>query len=142
MVRALYIPEGGYPSIVETEGDLKSLQGLVGGCIEAFGPLFGDKPLLWVNDEGMFSCMPNRTVLASRAMEEAGYLSQIDGSEVKEGNVYAILFGPIVAMSYERDSDGEDVPRDITDEEVAAVIASLGGPDSGLREVRRIRSER
>ena len=142
MVRALYIPEGGFPSIVDTEGDLKSLQGLVGGCIEAFGALFGDKPLLWVNDEGMYSCMPNRTVLASRAMEEAGYLSQIDGSEVRQGNVYTFLFGPIVAMSYERDSAGEDVPRDITDEEVARALASLGGPDSGLRELRRIRSKR
>lgn len=142
MVRALYIPEGGYPSVIETKGDLESLQDLVGGCIEAFGVLFGDEPLLWVNDEGMFRCMPNRTVLASRAMEEAGYLSQIDGSSVRQGNVYTVLFGPIVAMSYERDSDGEDVPRDITDEEVAAVIASLGGPDSGLREVRRIRSRR
>lgn len=137
MVRALYIPEGEEPRIIEVKDDLKSLQKLVGGNIEEFSPLFDDEPLLWVNEEGLYKCNPNRTVIANWKMEKEGYLSQIDGSEVKEGDLYAVLFGPILAMSYDMTDDLEVFARDITEKEVEAVIECLGGPGSGTRAVRR-----
>lgn len=135
MVKALYLPVDENERVIETEAGLKGLQALVGGYIEAFSPLFGDTPLLWVNDSGMLEGFPNRAAYATREMEEAGYLSQIDGSEVREEDLYAILYGPIVAVSYEVDPVTEEKrARDITEEEISLVKEYLGGPGSGLAE--------
>ena len=43
---------------------------------------------LYVNEEGLFTCPPNRAVYATKGMEEAGYLSMMDySSPVKEGEL-------------------------------------------------------
>lgn len=138
MAKALLIDVMSEPTIIETDGSLRSLQALVGGRIEAFSPIAGETPLLWVNEEGLFTCPPNRAVYATKQMEEEGYLSQIDRKPVREGDLYAILHGPIVAASYDWDEDGNDIVRDITEVEVEKVMAALGPKGSGESELFRI----
>lgn len=131
MVKAACIGIGEEPRIIEFDDDLETLQNLVGGLIEPFNAPFGDEPLLWVNDSGMFESEPNRAVFATREMEEMGYLSPFDLSPVREGQLYTVLFGPIVAVSYELDDEGERRARDITDGEYKAVCSALGNAASG-----------
>ena len=136
MAKVLFIDVASEPKVIETDGSLRSLQALVGGSIEAFCAVAGETPLLWVNEEGLFTCQPNRAVYATRLMEEGGFVSQVSGRPVREGDLFTILHGPIVAASYDRGSydDGEDLIRDITDEEIDAVLAALGPEGSGMLE--------
>lgn len=61
---------------------------------------------------------PNRAVYATRGMEREGYLSQMDyATPVREGDLYGLLFGDIVALGYDA---MEGTSRSLTDEEVAA----------------------
>lgn len=112
---------------------LHGLQALVGGFIEPFTPLYGDEPCLYVNEDGIGDGLaPNRAIYASRRMQEEGYLSQLDyGHVVEEGQFYAVLFGPIVAVSY----DEEGAPRDITQVEFDRLRADLGGEDAQDRAI-------
>lgn len=61
---------------------LKPLQALVGGNIETFDIAFGEGVSLYVNEEGLFTCPPNRAIFATEEMAKAGYLSQLDYSKV------------------------------------------------------------
>lgn len=54
---------------------LKSLQALVGGNIETFDIAFGEEVSLYVNEEGLFTCPPNRAIFATEEMAKAGYHS-------------------------------------------------------------------
>ncbi|WP_314039441.1 DUF3846 domain-containing protein [Slackia exigua] len=120
---------------------LHALQAIVGGNIEALDVLYDEQPLLWVNEEGIFEkLMPSRAIYANKRMEEAGYLSQMDGeTAVKDGELYTIVFGPCVACSYDRNDDGEDVMRDITDEELLKLEEDFWNKRSGLEELLRIK---
>lgn len=144
VVRVMVVEPGEEPREVVMRPDssgsyLAALQGFVGGYVEAFDPLFGDEPLLWVNEDGISSGLaPNRAVYANRRMEEMGYVSQMDWSTaVRQGELYTILFGTIVAVSY----DAGGVPRDLSGAEAEAVKSAFGGPRnvmSGLVEAQRI----
>lgn len=129
-----YIEVGEKPRIIESDASLKSLQSLVGGDIEPFDVLFGMSPSIYVNEEGLLQGLePNRAVFATEEMVEHGYASQVDYTRVvREGELYQILHGPIVAVSYEEDPETGDVaPRDITQEEFEALCTELGDEDSG-----------
>lgn len=140
-MKAMIIPVDGDPAELELEPDengshLRSLQRAVGGRIEPFDALFGGSPTLYVNEEGLFVCRPNRAVHATREMEEAGYLSQIDGRPVREGELYAVLFGSIVAVGFDPGT-GED--RDISDEEARRVVEAFAGTGgSGAAVIARL----
>ena len=109
------------PRIIEIDGSLKSMQEIVGGLIEPFDVLFGTTPSLYVNDEGIYKCEPNRVVYATQEMVDQGYLSMMNFKPLKQaGEVYAVLFGTILGVSYDLDEDGEMQIRDITDEEFRA----------------------
>ena len=136
-----YIGLGAKPRIIEHGTELCDLQDLVDGLIEPFDVLFGEAPLLWVNEEGLCTQAPNRAVYADASMEQAGYLSQIDGQPVREGDLFTILFGNIVAVSYDRNAEGETVARDITDEEFANLAKAFEEPNTGFWEVLRIKAE-
>ena len=112
---------------------LKSMQDCVKGLIDFVDVLELDGgPTLWVNDEGLVNDMrPNRVVYASQKMQDAGYLSQIDGHPVRAFEPYAVIFGPILAVG----KDDEGNLRDITPEEFSVVGTRLGGPESGARLV-------
>ena len=133
-MRIAYIEPWEELRVIESDASLESLQSLVGGLIEPFDVLFGQTPSLYVNEEGLFSGMlPNRPVYANQRMVEMGYVSQADPSRtVARGELYQILHGPIVAVSYDEDPDtGDLVARDITEAEVDALRRELGGPGTG-----------
>ena len=140
----MVVRPGEEPELVRIEPDgegsyLGALQGLVEGYIEPFDVLFGDEPLIWVNEEGLMNgSLPNRAVYANGRMEGMGYISQMDyQSVVEEGDLYTVLFGTFVAAAY--GPDGEI--RDLSASEVERVNATFGGIDSiisGPLEVRRV----
>lgn len=145
-MKGMLIPVDGRPMEVAIHPDghgshLHALQELVGGDIEPLNVVFGEEVSLYVNDEGLYSCPPNRAVYATRGMEEAGYVSQMDYSTVvREGDPYCILFGDIVAVGFDPET-GED--RDLTEAEATTVtdyFTHVSPPDSGMREVRAIQS--
>lgn len=79
-MKGMLIPTNGNPVEIDIEVDeegstLHDLQRFVGGNIEPFDVIFGYGISLYVNEEGLFTCPPNRAVYATKGMEEAGYLS-------------------------------------------------------------------
>lgn len=79
-IRAMLIATGEPPREVTLLPDkngstLKSLQALVGGNIETFDITFGEEVSLYVNEEGLFTCPPNRAIFATEEMAKAGYHS-------------------------------------------------------------------
>lgn len=106
-MKGMLIPTNGNPVEIDIEVDetgstLHDLQRLVGGNIEPFDVIFGEGISLYVNEEGLFTCPPNRAVYATKGMEEAGYLSMMDySSPVKEGELYSILCGDLVAVGFD-----------------------------------------
>ena len=136
-----YIDVGEEPKRIDIEPDeagsyLHSMQKLVGGLIEYFEPMYGTKPSLVVNEEGIFKCEPNRAVFATKRMEKQGFLDMMTYSHpVKEGELYTILYGPILAVPLEWDEDGNEVYRDITDEEFNRICKDFSDVDSGIRAV-------
>lgn len=145
-MKGVLIPTDGAPRPIDIQKDsdgsaLHSLHQLVGGNIEAFPVIFGDDICVYVNEEGLYNCPPNRAVYATQGMEEAGYISQLDYDHaVKEGELYTVLFGDLVAVGYDPET-GED--RDLTDSEVATVsdyFTKVSTPGSGFREVLAIQS--
>lgn len=140
-MKAALIPINEKPRIIDIEADengsyLKALQGLVHGLIEPFGVLYDDAPLLWVNEEGLFTQEPNRAIYANKRMEDLGYLSQINGKPVKAGDLYSVLFGDIVAVSY----DEEQNPRDITESEFKQLCKDFKHTSSGFWAVAVIKA--
>lgn len=125
-IRGVLVACGEAPCEVEIEVDgrgsaLRGLQALVGGQIEPFGALSDDLKGadIFVNDSGLFECPPNRAVYATRAMAEAGYLSQLDyASVVKPGDLYTVLHGDIVAVGFD---EGTGASTSLTEEQASAV---------------------
>lgn len=138
MIRVAVIPVGEKVQVKEIEEEhfLEELYGIIGcRCVEAFGPLYGDEPCLFIDDEGVFTQKPNRAVFANKHMVECGCISQVDYSGVvQEGQLYTILFGSIVAVGYETDSNEELKARSITDEELQSLRDDFDKDvDSGLK---------
>lgn len=138
-MKAAAIRVGRQPEIIEIDGSLKSMQAVVGGFIEPFNVLFGEEPCLFVNEEGLFGCEPNRAVYATKEMQEQGYYSQITGLPVAEGELNSILFGDILAVSSSVDEYGEYIERDITDEEFMKLREVFKDETSGIREVFKVK---
>lgn len=143
-MRGLLIRTDQEPVIIDIQQDeygstLHALQKEVGGNIEAFPVLFGEGIALYVNEDGLATCPPNRAVYATKAMEKEGYLSQMDFAHVaKEGELYTILFGNIVAVGFDPET-GDD--RGLTYDEVEQVndyFTKVSPPGSGLMEALAI----
>ena len=133
------------PRIIEVEPDcngryLKIFQKLVGGYIEFFEIPYGHCPALIVNEDGICACLPNRAVYANKHMEEAGFSDAFTYSHpVKAGELYSILFGPILAVSFDFDDEGNEIYRDITPEEFSLLESDFKDMTSGLREALKIK---
>lgn len=145
-MKGMLIPTNGNPVEIDIEVDetgstLHDLQRLVGGNIESFDVIFGEGTSLYVNEEGLFTCPPNRAVYATKGMEEAGYLSMMDySSPVKEGELYSILCGDLVAVGFDFET-GEN--RDLSADEMSRVadyFTEVSKPGSGIEEVIAIRT--
>ena len=123
-VQALLFRVGEPAELVVLEPDesgfcFESMRGYVKGLDDYLDVLeLGGGPTLWINTEAIKCGMgPNRIVIASREMEDAGCRSRIDGRPVRASEPYDVLFGPILAVG----KCDEGIPTDITVEE--AVIA-------------------
>lgn len=145
-MKGMLIPVDGEPKEIDIEQDnegstLDSLQRLVGGNIEPFDVIFGDGISVYVNEEGLFTCPPNRAIYATKHMEDTGYLSQMDFSTpVKQGELYSILFGDLVAVGFDMDTgDNRDLTPDEIDR-VTAYFTDVSKPGSGLQEVIAIQN--
>lgn len=140
----MVVPVGREPELKTLESDengsfLKALQGCVGGLIESLPRLFDDAPAGYCNEEGALGATfldANRAVYADKAMEDAGFLSQLDfRTPVREGDLYAIVFGDMVFTGLDPDT-GES--RDISPEERERVRERFSGAesiDSGASEL-------
>lgn len=145
-MKGMLIPVDGEPVEINIEQDnegstLDSLQRLVGGNIEPFDVIFGDGISVYVNEEGLFTCPPNRAIYATKHMQDTGYLSQMDFSTpVKQGELYSILFGDLVAVGFDMDTgDNRDLTPDEIDR-VTAYFTDVSKPGSGIREVIAIQN--
>ncbi len=143
----LVIPVDGFPRPFhwseDVHGDLlEVMQDLVRGYVEPFTVLFGENIVLYVNEEGLYTESPNRAVYATKEMEKAGYLSQLDlRTPVREGDLYTVLFGPIVAAGIDPESGYE---RSLTAEEMFQVLDyfnHISKPGSGMAAVNQIRKQ-
>lgn len=72
-MKGMLIPTNGNPVEIDIEVDetgstLHDLQRLVGGNIESFDVIFGEGTSLYVNEEGLFTCPPNRAVYATKGI--------------------------------------------------------------------------
>lgn len=133
-MKAIVIPVGAMPRIVEI-GGLEDMQKAVGGCIEPCSWVFNDQPAVYVNEEGKFTCPPNRAVYATEADEGC---VKWDGTKVKRGDLLEILFGDILCVGFDPKTGCD---RDVTDEEIKRVNERFGTArsiDSGLTEALRI----
>ena len=144
-IRAMLIATGELPREVTLLPDkngstLKPLQALVGGNIETFDIAVGEGVSLYVNEEGLFTCPPNRAIFATEEMAKAGYLSQLDYSKAVEmGDFCTVLNGDIVAVGFDPET-GES--RSLTDGETARVegyFTVISRPGSGAKAVDDIR---
>lgn len=132
-VRALLIPVHDAPHevSVSVSDSLNELQQHVGGLIEPLDVL-GNGVCLYVNEEGIGTLPPNRALYATKEMEEAGFLSQLDFKHVaKEGELYTVLFGNIVAVAYDENMD----MKDLTQEQIDSLCEQFKDSNSGFREI-------
>ena len=110
-IQAVLVPVGFDPVAIEIDG-ARDIMSRVGGTIdEASGYLPPDAlPFnlsMYVNDEGLYSCQPNRAFYATESMEHEGYYSAIDGKPVVSGLPSSLLFGNIVITGFNPET-GED----------------------------------
>lgn len=143
-MKVMVVAVGREPELRDIESDddgsfLRALQGCVGGLIAPMGWIFGDAPAAYCNEEGALGATlldANRAVYATKDMEDAGYLSQIDlRTPVREGDLYAIVFGDMVFTGFDPET-GES--RDISPEECERIRERFGGAtsiDSGANEL-------
>lgn len=110
-IKAVLVPVGLDPVVIEID-NTRDIMSHVGGIIdEASGYLPPDAlPFnlsMYVNDEGLYSCQPNRAFYATESMEHEGYYSAIDGKPVVSGLPSSLLFGNIVITGFVPET-GED----------------------------------
>lgn len=110
-IQAVLVPVGFDPVAIEID-NTRDIMSHVGGIIdEASGYLPPDAlPFnlsMYVNDEGLYSCQPNRAFYATESMEHEGYYSAVDGKPVVSGLPSSLLFGNIVITGFNPET-GED----------------------------------
>lgn len=119
------------PEGLEESSYLSAFQREVGGNVEAYGVLWDDEPLIYVNEEFLFNgSQPNRAIYANDHMEKEGYLSQMDyASVVKRGDLYGLICGTFIAVSYNPETGKA---RNISIEEWLKVCETFAGIRSVL----------
>ena len=152
-IRIAVIEPGRDPYLKEVEPEdregleasyLGAFQREVGGPVEAYSVLWGDEPLIYVNEESSLNgSTPNRAIYANELMEKERYLSQMDyKSVVKRGDLYDVIFGTFIAVSYDPETDK---PRDMPIEEWLKVCETFAGVRSILSggvEVTKLQADK
>lgn len=121
---------------------LGAFQREVGGNVEAYNVLWGDEPMLYVNEEFLLNgSRPNRAIYYTEDMAREGYISQMDFSTVgKPGDLYSVIFGTFIAVSYDTETDKA---RDMPIEEwlkVCETFAGIRSILSGGAEVTKLQA--
>ena len=111
-IRAVLVPVGQDPVTIVINGS-QDIMDQVGGIFDnASGYLPPDAlPFnlsMYVNDEGLYTCQPNRAFYATEIMEREGYFSTIDGKPAVAGLPTSVLYGNIVVTGF-NPATGEDV---------------------------------
>lgn len=117
-VRRIDLMEDGNGNI-----SLQDLQHRVGGYIEPFNLLF-ENVTLYVNEDGMRMCEPNRLIVATQYMA--------DNLRIEPLTPVAILYGNIIAVGRDQDT-GDD--RSLTEQEeqlVRGYFHEIAKPGSGV----------
>ena len=117
-VRRIDLMEDGNGNI-----SLQDLQHRVGGYIEPFNLLF-ENVTLYVNEEGMRMCEPNRLIVATQYMA--------DNLHIEPLSPVTILYGNIIAVGRDPNT-GDD--RSLTEQEeqlVCGYFHELAKPGSGV----------
>lgn len=138
-IRVCLIPvhEAPQERFIPADKTLESLQQFVGGTVDILS-VKEDGIDFWVNDEGLFTKPPNRAIYADAYMEEQGYLSQLDfQTVVKEGDLYTVLFGNIVAARH--DEDGH--MTSLTEQDIASLKQEYADPSTGFYAVAKIQAQ-
>ena len=135
-MKAILVPVCGNPRTIELSDTdtLKDMQKHVGGCIEPMSWVFDDEPSVYVNEEGKFTCRPNRAVYAD------GSDVAWDGTIINEGDLIDIIFGDFICVGFDPETGAD---RSVTDEEVERVMERFGSAESlasGFIEAVRIRN--
>lgn len=122
---------------------LKAFKNEVGGLIEYFEPLWGDRPALITNEEFLSNgSEPNRAIYANERIHDTGYIDMMTYSHVPEvGELYGLMFGTFIAVSH----DEEGNPRDMPDDEWSKVLGEFAGEksiNSCVLEILKIRERR
>lgn len=123
---------------------LGAFQREVGGNVEAYNVLWGDEPSIYVNEEFLLNgSTPNRAIYANEQMEKERYLSQMDyKSVVKAGDLYGLIFGTFIAVSYDVNTGKA---RDMPIEEwlkVCETFAGIRSVLSGGVEVTKLQADK
>lgn len=116
-VRRIGLMEDGNGNI-----SLQDLQHRVGGYIEPFNMLF-ENVTLYVNEDGMRMCEPNRLIVATQYMA--------DNLRIEPLSPVTILYGNIIAVGRDQDT-GDD--RSLTKQEeqlIRGYFHELAKPGSG-----------
>lgn len=110
-IRAVLVPVGLDPVAIEIDGAKDIMDRVGGGFDEASSNLPSDALAfnlsMYVNDEGLYTCQPNRAFYSTEKMEQEGYYSAIDGKPVVSGLPSSLLYGNIVVTGFDP-TTGED----------------------------------
>lgn len=103
-IQAVLVPVGFDPVAIEIDGT-RDIMSHVGGIFDEASSYLPPDALpfnlsMYVNDEGLYSCQPNRAFYATESMEHEGYYSAIDGKPVVSGLPSSLLFGNIVITGF------------------------------------------
>lgn len=108
--------------------DLSGLQHRVGGYIEPFNTLF-ENVTLYVNEDGMRMCGPNRLIVATQYMADNLHIKPLSPVTILNGNIIAVGRDP---------RTGAD--RSLTEDETKLVrgyFHELSKPGSGVQALPR-----
>lgn len=96
--------------------------------------LFGENCTLYVHDEGLYTQTPTRAIYANKAMEQAGYLSQITGDPVKEGELFTIIYGKFIIMGYDPQTGETQSLEPDTLKKIKQYFTDISPQFSGIKE--------
>lgn len=137
-ITCCYIGYGMKPLAIEVPKDdaLRSLQEWVQGGVGVLA-VRSDGIKFCVNDESVLNGQqPNMAVYADEGMAAAGYQSQLDNSTVKDGDLYTVLCGPIVAAR----SDDKGNLVDLHPEDIARLQQERPDSTRAVEEIAYMKS--
>ena len=136
MLKAMLIPLGEKPKVIDiSKTDIcKEFHNLVGGTFDMIDWAFTDQNIdLVINDEGKFTCSPNRAIYSDK--EGIGW----DNKPIHKGDVLDIIFGDFIAIGFDPETGDS---RSLTDDEIKLVRDRFGENTilSGYLEALKIKS--